>query len=287
MSVSRILPRMRSIMAARAPAARFASSATHTIQSQTPPAPIVPSNKQAHPIGNFYQAMLDDPQPIPGQKPEQPPASAAPSAKKEPAKKRESTAPLPQRAPAEPSHAEATEQEEPPVPSPPPATAEEKARLVFGEIRSGPRARAERLAAARAKTVTIAGVLVPPRPVEPDNCCMSGCVNCVYDLFQEELEEWSAAKKEAEARLAAQQAEALAETEAEQASSSSAGSGGSMDDDGGGSEVDWVPQPPEQGPAKHAWDEGLYADIPVGIREFMKTEKRLKEQHRQQGTLGG
>ncbi|KAG7110211.1 UPF0651 protein like [Verticillium longisporum] len=239
MSVSRILPRMRSIMAARAPAARFASSATHTIQSQTPPAPIVPSNKQAHPIGNFYQAMLDDPQPIPGQKPEQPPASAAPSAKKEPAKKR------------------------------------------------GAATRAERLAAARAKTVTIAGVLVPPRPVEPDNCCMSGCVNCVYDLFQEELEEWSAAKKEAEARLAAQQAEALAETEAEQASSSSAGSGGSMDDDGGGSEVDWVPQPPEQGPAKHAWDEGLYADIPVGIREFMKTEKRLKEQHRQQGTLGG
>ncbi|KAM0533418.1 hypothetical protein ACHAP1_006129 [Verticillium nonalfalfae] len=256
MSVSRILPRMRSVMAARAPAARFASSATHTIQSQTPPAPIVPSNKQAHPIGNFYQAMLDDPQPIPGQKPEQPPASAAPSAKKEPAKK---------------------------------PTAEEKARLVFGEIRSGPRARAERLAAARAKTVTIAGVLVPPRPVEPDNCCMSGCVNCVYDLFQEELEEWSAAKKEAEARLAAQQAEALAETEAEQASSSSssAGNDGSVDDDGGGSELNWVPQPPEQGPAKHAWDEGLYADIPVGIREFMKTEKRLKEQHRQQGTLGG
>ncbi|CRK13940.1 hypothetical protein BN1708_010993 [Verticillium longisporum] len=269
MSVSRILPRMRSFMAARAPAARFASSATHTIQSQTPPAPIVPSNKQAHPIGNFYQAMLDDPQPIPGQKPEQPPASAAPSAKKEPAKK---------------------QQEEPPVPSPPPATAEEKARLVFGEIRSGPRARAERLAAARAKTVTIAGVLVPPRPVEPDNCCMSGCVNCVYDLFQEELEEWSAAKKEADARLAAQQAEALAETEAEQASGSggSAGGGsGSVDDDGRGSELNWVPQPPEQGPAKHAWDEGLYADIPVGIREFMKTEKRLKEQHRQQGTLGG
>ncbi|EGY23342.1 hypothetical protein VD0002_g5546 [Verticillium dahliae] len=267
MSVSRILPRMRSFMAARAPAARFASSATHTIQSQTPPAPIVPSNKQAHPIGNFYQAMLDDPQPIPGQKPEQPPASAAPSAKKEPAKK---------------------QQEEPPVPSPPPATAEEKARLVFGEIRSGPRARAERLAAARAKTVTIAGVLVPPRPVEPDNCCMSGCVNCVYDLFQEELEEWSAAKKEADARLAAQQAEALAETEAEQASGSSAGGGsGSVDGDGRGSELNWVPQPPEQGPAKHAWDEGLYADIPVGIREFMKTEKRLKEQHRQQGTLGG
>ncbi|KAF3356896.1 Sec14 cytosolic factor [Verticillium dahliae VDG1] len=97
---------------------------------------------------------------------------------------------------------------------------------------------------------------------------MSGCVNCVYDLFQEELEEWSAAKKEADA-------------------SSAGGGSGSVDDDGRGSELNWVPQPPEQGPAKHAWDEGLYADIPVGIREFMKTEKRLKEQHRQQGTLGG
>ncbi|KAM0270884.1 hypothetical protein ACHAQH_009268 [Verticillium albo-atrum] len=257
MSVSRILPRMRPFMAARAPAARFASSATHTIQSQTPPAPIEPSNKQAHPIGNFYQAMLDDPQPIPGEKPEQPPSSAAPSAKKEPAKK---------------------QQEEPPVPSPPPATAEEKARLVFGDIRSGPRARAERLAAARAKTVNIAGVLVPPRPVEPDNCCMSGCVNCVYDLFQEELEEWSAAKKEADARLARQRVQ----DEAEKAEVVV-----SMDDHGGGSETNWVPQPPEAGPATHAWDEDLYADIPVGIREFMKTEKRLKETHKQQGTMGG
>ncbi|CRK21793.1 hypothetical protein BN1723_012473 [Verticillium longisporum] len=112
----------------------------------------------------------------------------------------------------------------------------------------------------------------------------------LYRRWEEELEEWSAAKKEADARLAAQQAEALAETEAEQASGSggSAGGGsGSVDDDGRGSELNWVPQPPEQGPAKHAWDEGLYADIPVGIREFMKTEKRLKEQHRQQGTLGG
>ncbi|KAM0327528.1 hypothetical protein ACHAQA_005818 [Verticillium albo-atrum] len=258
MSASRILPRMRPFMAARAPVARFASSSTHTIQSQTPPAPIELSNKQAHPIGNFYQAMLDDPQPIPGSKPEQPPSSAAPAAKKEPAKK---------------------QQEEPPVPSPPPATAEEKARLVFGSTLSGPRARAERLAAARAQAVRIAGVLVPPRPQEPDNCCMSGCVNCVYDLFQEELEEWSAAKKEAEARLAEQNAQNSAEKEQVSATST--------DDDGGGSEGNWAPEPPKAGAAKDLWDDSLYADIPVGIREFMKTEKRLKENHKQQSPLRG
>ena len=51
----------------------------------------------------------------------------------------------------------------------------------------------------------------------------------------------------------------------------------SMDDDGGGSETNWSP------------GEGrdLFADIPVGIREFMRTEKILKMRHQGEGSKGG
>lgn len=52
---------------------------------------------------------------------------------------------------------------------------------------------------------------------------------------------------------------------------------GSMDDDRGGSETNW------------SLDEGqdLFANVPVGIREFMRTEKILKERHLKEGTKRG
>lgn len=48
----------------------------------------------------------------------------------------------------------------------------------------------------------------------------------------------------------------------------------SMDDDGGGSETNWeLPAVPETG----IGEDDLFKGIPVGIREFMKTEKKLRE----------
>lgn len=38
--------------------------------------------------------------------------------------------------------------------------------------------------------VLIAGVLVPHRPAEPDNCCMSGCVNCVWEQYNDDIRDW-------------------------------------------------------------------------------------------------
>lgn len=46
---------------------------------------------------------------------------------------------------------------------------------------------------------------------------------------------------------------------------------GSMDDDGGGSEGLWT------SPGSKGSEDDLFAGIPVGIREFMATEKRIRE----------
>jgi hypothetical protein len=47
-----------------------------------------------------------------------------------------------------------------------------------------------------------------PRPLPPeqpgdDECCRSGCDPCIFDLYQQELEQYRARLKEWEARQAA------------------------------------------------------------------------------------
>ncbi|KAM0510905.1 hypothetical protein ACHAPE_010420 [Trichoderma viride] len=143
-----------------------------------------------------------------------------------------------------------------------PTTVEDRARVVFGSRLLGPAEEAGLLAAKKAKSTYVAGILIPPRPEEPDNCCMSGCVNCVWDRYREDLEEWSTKKAEAKVRLKA--------------------GGSTMDVDGGGSEAAWASKV-----SKDMWDEEAFQNVPVGIREFMKQEKRLKERHQREGTLGG
>ncbi|KAK4225749.1 oxidoreductase-like protein [Podospora fimiseda] len=173
--------------------------------------------------------------------------------------------------------------------------AEQRARVIFGSSLAGPAERAERLARIKNQSRLIAGVLVPPKPDEPDNCCMSGCVNCVWDRYRDEMEEWVFKSKEAEARLAAREAgaEVAATEESVQQQKQKINLGVheldgrgavSIDDDGGGSSSNWTR---EETIAKNLWDDDLYKNVPVGIREFMKQEKRLKEKHSREGTLGG
>lgn len=159
---------------------------------------------------------------------------------------------------------------EPPPPESLPKTDKEetlaKARVIFGSSLAGP---AERTYAIKAASREVAGVLVPPKPAEPDNCCMSGCVNCVWDLYRDEMEEWAAKSSEARAKMQAQRESGqTAEVTSQEAFTQSATS---MDDDGGGSETNWTP------PANQ---DSLFDDIPVGIREFMRTEKKLKEKQK-------
>ncbi|CAD0108171.1 unnamed protein product [Aureobasidium uvarum] len=145
----------------------------------------------------------------------------------------------------------------------------EKARIVFGSRLAGPSERKDDIETASKE---IAGVVVPPKPKEPegDDCCMSGCVNCVWDIYREEFEEWRAKAKEARVKMEAQRAgQAVADAS-------------SMDDDGGGSEALWI----EESEPK-AQETDPFANVPVGIREFMRTEKMLKQKHAAQGSKGG
>jgi hypothetical protein len=142
----------------------------------------------------------------------------------------------------------------------------ERARTVFG---SKPGVRERRLEIDAAST-EVAGIKVPPKPSEPDNCCMSGCVNCVWDMYRDEMEEW--AEQSAKARAAIQAKRDVTQGSGSMvAEHSSPSHVVSMDDDGGGSETNW---------SGGSGEEKLFDDIPVGIREFMKTEKKLKQRHK-------
>lgn len=160
----------------------------------------------------------------------------------------------------------------------------DRARTVFGTRIPEPE---KRRAEISSKSTLIAGVWVPPRPAEPDNCCMSGCVNCVWDLYRDELEEWAAASKQANANLKKEQG--LEKGRKLRRGGSGLAGGGvekgalhtavSMDDDGGGSETNW-----SMGSAVDGDSEDLFKGVPVGILEFMKQEKRLKEKHAKEGS---
>lgn len=160
---------------------------------------------------------------------------------------------------------------EPPPPGPAPKTQKEetieKARIIFGSKLAGPTARMEKI---KAESRNISGVMVPPKPEEPENCCMSGCVNCVWDLYRDDMEEW--AEKSALARAAIQAKREIGKGTGTMVAGSNQPShvAVSMDDDGGGSETNWALEPGKA---------NLFDDIPVGIREFMRTEKKLKQIH--------
>lgn len=228
------------------------------------------------PLGGYYEQILSNPLP-----PATPPKVASPRVSKDPETKA-GTAPV--EASVSPSNTKSSassksldEMEK--------IREETRARatVVFGSPLVGPaEKKAERQKELESKSTLIAGVLVPPKPEEPDNCCMSGCVNCVWDRYGEEVEEWAAAKKEASAALAKEKAEERGDKERRGVTLDEAkgavggvkvgGKAQSIDDDGG---VVGAPA-----------DDELFKDVPVAILEFMKTEKRLKERQKQAKLAG-
>lgn len=159
-----------------------------------------------------------------------------------------------------------------PLPTAPvePQSPQDKMSIVFGSRLTSP-GRSSRYepgtVSPESTWKTVNGVTIPPRPGEPDNCCMSGCAHCVWDDYRDDMEGWLERIEEAKAKAAptGPTADMRQSPRAEVDSAST-----SMDDDGGGSDTNWpMPAPTED----------VFANIPVGIREFMKTEKKLKQKH--------
>lgn len=258
--------------------------------------------RQAQPRGPYYDMLLTNPPPYADVKSEGPPSTARPAAVAKEAEVAPTSKQAPMPAPAAPAAAPASAPAATPFKvQPAPATqaenimkeerrrkASEKARIIFGSRLAGPAERAERLAEIRNRSKMIAGVMVPPKPDEPENCCMSGCVDCVWDRYRDEMEGWAQANAEASRRLKAQEAGVAAGVSGKVPPTAGSQqqqqpSAVSMDDDGGGSSSHWEAGKGDQ----EFFNDELYKSLPVGIREFMKQEKRIKLKHMQEGTAGG
>lgn len=140
-------------------------------------------------------------------------------------------------------------------------TAEEKIARVFGgRIAGEDRQSLSRISVGQPRN--IAGVSVPAKPLEPDNCCMSGCINCVWELYNDDVKDWNAKRREAAAKLA---------------------------EKGGRWPADFHPPAkwlkPENMPegtdsAEAATRDESWSNVPVQIRVFAEVEKHLKEKRR-------
>ncbi|CAK7270368.1 hypothetical protein SEPCBS119000_004053 [Sporothrix epigloea] len=288
-----IAPRPRFLASARP----LSTSARRRAPAPPAAATATPTFVQAIPRGGYYDILLTDPPPYSSAQANEPPVTA--------------TAVLESKAPASEAAAPSTtasaanasrwkQGEAPAILAAQKAaqkfaekkTVQERAALVFGSRLAGPMERANRLAEIRNRSTRIAGVLVPPKPKEPENCCMSGCVNCVWDRFRDEMEEWASANAEATQRLQAQEGGVMAGMKDSQPvvgapeSTQAPASSTSMDDDGGGSNTNWSSVDAKLavgGASKGGWNEELYKGLPVGIREFMKQEKRLKMKNVEDG----
>lgn len=148
-------------------------------------------------------------------------------------------------------------------------TPEERIAKVFGgRIKGDSPTSSSRIN--RGESRIIAGVEVPDRPPEPDNCCMSGCINCVWELFNEDVKTWNSKRKEA--------AQKLSKT------------GGTWPEDFH-PPVKYLRQEnlPKsmafevtEATGSHNEEDENWANVPVTIRVFAEMEQKMKAKRRQQ-----
>ncbi|KAL8743933.1 MAG: hypothetical protein Q9190_003766 [Brigantiaea leucoxantha] len=146
--------------------------------------------------------------------------------------------------------------------------------VIFGTPLAGPSAARRR--AGYGESLQERGI---ERPREPDNCCMSGCVNCVWDTYREEMEAW------AERRKIGLNADRTAVANKERIANQITARGDRfIGAKSGGLGIRHMDEEPRKINLQD--EDHLFDSVPVGIREFMATEKRLKEKRESHGEQG-
>lgn len=102
---------------------------------------------------------------------------------------------------------------------------------------------------------------------------MSGCVNCVWDAYREEVEEWAKGRRRREGGIKGVRSAGVGRE---------GGKGVDIGDEGGVGDLDGVGGL-DLGDFTEGDEGGLFEGVPVGIREFMSTEKRLRERRAREG----
>lgn len=138
---------------------------------------------------------------------------------------------------------------------------------------------------------TVAGIKIPGRPEEPSNCCMSGCIDCVWEMYKEDLKDWRAKKKEArhalisrpelvwpedilgpepDTRKSSQETVTSSSSSTTSTSTSTSTSASSTESDA-----------PPSSYADDGYEEADEDDLNVSIKQFLKVEERIREKRRE------
>ncbi|EGV61831.1 hypothetical protein PSN45_000515 [Yamadazyma tenuis] len=146
---------------------------------------------------------------------------------------------------------------------------QERIEKIFGgRIRGDTRTSSSRLT--RGQPRNIAGVMVPDKPPEPDNCCMSGCINCVWEMYRDDVKEWNEKRFEAAAKINEQGGDFIWPHDFHPPVQHL-----------GESHIPEEFKEQKKDGSAEGRDDDTWSNVPVAIRVFAEAEKKIKARKKQ------